>query len=178
VRRPLPGFSRILFLLFCICTTGSALLEAQGPHDQETVDGIPKIRVDVPLVTMDVTVIPAVSRNLSAEDFVVWHDGVAQQVTYFSRDLIPLSIAVVVDRSSSITNCLPLLQKAVLTALGHLKPEDQVALFTFDNELVKLKDFTVDHNLTARIVGSLVLGSAWGGTDIYRTCTMLPVISN
>lgn len=153
MRRHVPGFLPVLLLLFWICIAGSMLLEAQGPQDQQTVEEIPKIKVDVSLVTMDLTVIPPTSGEFRAEDFIIYDNGVVQQVTHFSRDLIPLSVALVVDRSTSIEDYLPVLKKATLSALGHLKPEDQVALFSFDYETLKLKDFTVDHNLIAKIVG-------------------------
>jgi Ca-activated chloride channel homolog len=161
-------FSRIPLYLFWICTAGSMALEAQEPPDQNTIQEIPKIKADVSLVTIDAGIIPATSREFGAEDFIIRDNGVAQQVTHFSHDLLPLSIALVVDRSSSIRCYLHLLEQAALSTLGHLKPEDQVALFSFDYELLKLKDFTVDRNLIARIEGSIEQRSVGGATDIYR----------
>jgi Ca-activated chloride channel homolog len=161
-------FSRIPLFLFWICAAGSMVLEAQEPQDPNAAQEISKIKADVSLVTMDVGVIPATSREFSAEDFIIRDNGVVQQVTHFSHDAIPLSIALVVDRSSSIKYYLHLLQQAALSTLGNLKPEDQIALFSFDYELLKLKDFTVDRNLIARIEGSIEQRSVGGATDIYR----------
>jgi|WetSurSiteA1Bulk_404760.scaffolds.fasta_scaffold10509_2 Ca-activated chloride channel homolog len=167
MRRHVPRVSQVLLLLFWIFVAGSLLLEAQGPQNQQTVEEISRIKVDVSLVTMDITVIPPTSGEFRAEDFIIYDNGVVQHVTHFSRDLIPLSVALVADRSTSIEAFLPVLKKATLSALGRLKPEDQVALFRFDDETLKLKEFTVDHNLIAKIVGSFKLGGVGGGTDIY-----------
>jgi VWFA-related protein len=167
MRRDVPRFSLVLLLLFWIFIADSLLLEAQELQDQQTVGEIPRIKVDVSLVTVDLTVVPPTSGEFRAEDFIIYDNGVVRPVTHFSRDLIPLSIALVVDRSTSIEDFLPVLKKATLSALLHLKSDDQVALFRFDEETLKLKEFTVDHNLIAKIVGSFKLGGIGGGTDVY-----------
>lgn len=131
---------------------------------QEITSEIPKIKVDVALVTTEVTVLGAAALDLRAEDFVVYDNGVAQQVTHFSRDKLPLAVALLMDRSSSIKPYLPLLQKAAVSALGHLKAEDPVALFTFDDDLLKLSDLTADRSRIAGIIGKLTIGN---GTNIY-----------
>ena len=57
-------------------------------------------------------------------------EGAQQQVAHFSRDQLPLAVALVVDLSGSIQPFLRPLRYATLTALKTLKPEDQVALIT------------------------------------------------
>lgn len=131
---------------------------------QEPMPDIPTIKVDVALVTTDVTVIGAAAAELEAEDFIVYDNGVAQRVNHFSRDRLPLAIALIIDRSSSIRPYLSLLQKAAVSALGRLKPEDPVALFAFDDDLLKLSDLTVDRNRIADIIGKVTIGN---GTNIY-----------
>jgi len=62
-------FPQIPVLLFWICAVGSMPLEAQGPQDQKNVEEIPDIKVDVSLVTMDVTVIPLFAATCSKISF-------------------------------------------------------------------------------------------------------------
>ena len=140
---------------------------------QEMVPEIPKIKVDVALVTADVTVLGSKAPELQAEDFIVYDNDIAQQVTHFSRDKLPIAVALVIDRSSSIRPYLPLLQKASIAALGRLRPEDPVALFTFDDDLLKLSDLTADRARIAAIIGKLTIGNgtnindAIGGVAVY-----------
>ena len=131
---------------------------------QEIRSEIPKIKVDVALVTTEVTVLGAAALDLRAEDFIIYDNGVAQQVSHFSRDKLPLAVALLIDRSSSIRPYLPLLQKAAVSALGRLKAEDPVALFAFDDDLLKLSDLTADRNRIAGIIGKLTIGN---GTNMY-----------
>jgi Ca-activated chloride channel homolog len=144
------------------------LLFVSQPPDlaqsQEIRSEIPKIKVDVALVTTEVTVLGAAALDLRAEDFVVYDNRVAQQVTHFSRDKLPLAVALLMDRSSSIKPYLSVLQKAAVSALGHLKAEDTVALFSFDDELLKLGDLTADRSRIAGIIGKITIGN---GTNIY-----------
>jgi len=131
---------------------------------QEITSEIPKIKVDVALVTTEVTVLGEGAMGLRAEDFVIYDNGVAQQVSHFSRDKLPLAVALLIDRSSSIKPYLPLLQNASLAALGRLRPEDPVALFAFDDDLIKLSGLTGDRNRIAGIIGKLTIGH---GTNMY-----------
>ena len=75
---------------------------------QEVRSEIPKIKVDVALVTTEVTVLGAAALDLRAEDFIVYDNGVAQQVTHFSRDKLPLAVALLstaVPASGRISRC-------------------------------------------------------------------------
>jgi VWFA-related protein len=103
-----------------------------------------KINVDVALVTTDVTIIGQVPPDMSAEDFIIYDDGVAQPASYFSLDQIPLAIAVLIDASESIRPFQPILQIAGISALRRLKPEDQVTLYTFNLNPKRLVNLTDD----------------------------------
>ena len=44
-----------------------------------------------------------IADDLKREDFRVFEDGVEQKIIYFSRDELPLAVALVVDGSGSIS---------------------------------------------------------------------------
>lgn len=91
------------------------------------------MRVAVNLVMVDVTAKTKAGQilgDLKKEDFELREDGAAQKVEIFSRDELPLNVALVLDLSDSIELFLGPLRGAANTALGALKPEDQAALFT------------------------------------------------
>src|ERR1700692_2550653 len=63
------------------------------------------IRVDVNLVLVDATVKAKdgqIMSNLKKDDFEVREDGVVQKLDVFSRDELPLDVALVLDLSDSI----------------------------------------------------------------------------
>ena len=101
--------------------------------------------------------------DLKPEDFRVLEDGVEQQITYFSRDELPLAVALVVDGSSSISPVLRELHHAAYDTLSQLKPEDQLALYAFAAHPERLVDLTTDRKSIADAIMSI--GSA-GGTNI------------
>ena len=102
--------------------------------------------------------------NLQLEDFAVYDNGVAQDVTLFSREQIPLAVALVVDRSQSVQPYLEQLQSAALATLERLKPDDQVALFSFDMKPARLSDLTRDRQRIAQMINQIPRGA---GTNIY-----------
>lgn len=110
---------------------------APGSPAQEPA---PTIRKDVSLVLVDATVKDRAGhpmKELKQADFQIYDGGTQQEVAHFSRDRIPLAVALVVDLSGSIEPFLRPLRYAAISALRTLKPEDEVALITFtsDSEL-------------------------------------------
>jgi len=101
--------------------------------------------------------------DLKPEDFRVSEDGVEQRISYFSRDELPLAVALVMDGSASISPVLPELHHAAYDTLSQLKPEDQVALYAFAAHPERLVDLTTDRKSIAD--GIMDIGSA-GGTNI------------
>lgn len=126
------------------------------------------LRVDVNLVMVDATVKTKdgqIMADLKKEDFEVREDGVAQKVALFSRDELPLNVALVLDLSDSIGPFLGPLRDAATTALAGLKPEDQVALFTFSTEAELRTPLTNDKTKIAEQFNSLHAGGATNIND-------------
>ena len=93
------------------------------------------LRVDVPLVTVDVTVSDADGRpvtDLAREDFLIYEDGKQQDIQTFSPVDSPYSILLLIDRSRSMERHWPLMEPAVGRFLSILKPQDRVSIAAFD----------------------------------------------
>jgi Ca-activated chloride channel homolog len=134
--------------------------QKEGASETDTF----KISVDVDLVTTDVTVIGNPVSELKPEDFILYDDGVAQEVAYFSQDQLPLAIALAIDASESIREYLPMLQLAGYSTLRRLKPEDKVTLYSFNTALTRLVDLTEDRFQVAEEAGKIQIAF---GTNIY-----------
>jgi len=140
----------------------------QTPLGAAQGQGEPRIRVDVSLVLLEATVKDKAGRVMGAlkqEDFVLDEDGVPQQVAHFSRDQLPLAVALVVDLSGSIKPFLRPLRYATSTALKALKPEDEVALFTFTSDVEQHARLTRDKR---EVSDKIEFFTAGGGTNINR----------
>ncbi len=126
------------------------------------------IRVDVNLVLVDATVKTKsgqIMADLKQDAFELREDGAAQKIEVFSRDELPLNVALVLDLSDSIGPFLGPLRDAAGTALAALKPEDEVALFTFSTEAELRVPFTNDKTEIARQINSFHVGGATNIND-------------
>lgn len=135
----------------------------QGQSQDQSV-----IRVGVNLVLVDATVktkAGQIMADLKKEDFEVREDGVAQKLEVFSRDELPINVALVLDLSDSIGPFLGPLRDAANTALAALKPDDEAALFTFSTEAQLRVPFTKDKTEIANQINSFHAGGATNIND-------------
>jgi len=126
------------------------------------------IRVDVNLVMVDATVKTRAGQimgDLKQDAFELREDGVTQKIEIFSRDELPLNVALVLDLSDSIGPFLGPLREAATTALAALKPEDEVALFTFATEAELRVPFTNDKTKIAEQINAFHVGGATNIND-------------
>src|SRR6266853_3459639 len=154
-----PSLIVFLFVFVACLSRISAQPQDQGPAT---------IRVDVNLVVLDATVKTKAGQimgDLKKEDFEVREDGVAKKIELFSRDELPLNVALVLDLSDSIGPFLGPLRDAAATTLAALKPEDTVALFTFSTEAELREPLSKDKNKIAEEISSFQAGGATNIND-------------
>jgi Ca-activated chloride channel homolog len=152
-------------LIFFVAVACQRPLLAQ---DQDQSQNQSTLRVSVNLVLLDATVKTKNGRvmaDLKKDDFEIREDGVAQKLEIFGRDELPLEVALVLDLSDSIGPFMGPLREAATTALGALKPVDQVALFTFATEAELRVPFTTDKSKIAEQFGTFKVGGATNIND-------------
>ncbi|MEI6667416.1 MAG: VWA domain-containing protein [Acidobacteriota bacterium] len=123
---------------------------------------------EVDLVSLTVTVSDATGHyvtDLSKDDFSVLEDGVKQDLTFFSRTSLPLSLSLLVDTSASMDDKIATVRAAASRFVAHLRPEDQAQLINFDSRVAVLLPFTSAHANLDRAIASL---SAGGSTALYN----------
>jgi hypothetical protein len=116
-------------------TTSNSAGQEKEDHKPEPNDELFKVAVKVDLVTTDVMVMGDNVPELRAEDFAVYDNGVAQQISHFSHDQ-PISIALVVRNSTSF------FEYEALKALRILRTGDQITLYSTSGD--RLCDLTED----------------------------------
>ena len=107
----------------------------------------PSFRGGVDVVSLNVTVTDQ-SRNfvtsLEQGDFVVFEDGVKQDVTYFNKAQLPVALSLLIDTSASMEDKLRLAQEAAIGFVRRMKADDIAQVIDFDNRVSILQQFTSD----------------------------------
>jgi Ca-activated chloride channel family protein len=121
--------------LALLALAGSAAVAAQSQTFSSKVEAV---RVDVLVTDKGHPV-----RGLQAADFEVLDNGVPQQVDLISFEQVPLNLVLVFDMSSSVVGeRLEHLRDGASTVLNGLTREDQAALVTFSETVVRGSDLT------------------------------------
>jgi VWFA-related protein len=146
--------SMLSVVVLALALNGSllALTSQQSPADEQTL----RLRSD--LVLVDVLPVQKktgrVIGDLKREDFSIFEDGVQQKVEYFSKDKLPVSVVLLVDRAGCVNPFNEQIRAATIKAINHLKPEDEVAIMTFSKTVSLVQPFTRDRTLVAdKIIG-------------------------
>jgi VWFA-related protein len=119
-------------------------------------DGTATIRVETQLVLLDALAenkkTGSTVNTLTASDFQLSEDGVPQTISYFSHDQLPLSVVLLFDMTETVHAALKPLAQAALEILGHLKPQDEVAVMIFSSRTELLQDFTTNRLQAAEAI--------------------------
>ncbi len=129
------------------------------------------LKVDVPFIPVDVSVEDTAGRpvnNLSADDFELYEDGIRQQIHYFSPVSTPYNVLLLLDRSGSTQHKWSFMQKAVAGFIASLRPQDHVAIGTFDSEFQMQVDWTADRGTAVMALPKLLNPKTIGGTNFYE----------
>ncbi|HEY8536128.1 MAG TPA: VWA domain-containing protein [Vicinamibacterales bacterium] len=123
----------------------------------------------IELVTVTASVTDAEGRlvtDLAQDEFQVYEDGVLQRVTQFTRERVPVSLAVLLDVSESMVGArLADARDALNRFLFELLHEDdEYALIVFNHRPTVAASWSSDR---AAILPALEALRGWGGTAIH-----------
>ncbi len=131
------------------------------------------IRITTELVILDAQVLRkktgVVVSELVQKDFELYEDGVKQEVSFFGKDKLPLSILLLIDTSGSVRPVIEIIRDGAMEALRRLKPEDEVAVMVFGEQAKMIQPFTKDRQLIVQQIGSLLSSTQVGvGTSLHK----------
>lgn len=139
----MPGSSRkpssFTVWLVAILLAPGTLANQLNPTDKPF-----SLRVPIELVVVPVTVEDGEGNliaGLQKEDFEVLEEGVLQTILHFSSDPVPLSAAILIDRSTG-ADTLSSLKESILSLVESFSPFDEFALFQFEHTTDRVHDFT------------------------------------
>ncbi len=128
------------------------------------------LRVDVPVVNVDVGVILEKTHqfvpNLQQANFRVLEDGKPQQIASFGRIQAPITAVLLAEFAATSYSFIYDMRNATYAWAQSLRPDDYVAVMTYDLHTNILTDFTQDKRLVAQALNSLIIPT-WQETDLF-----------
>jgi Ca-activated chloride channel homolog len=135
-------------------------------------DPVLQLRVDVPLVSVDVKVLDSRGQpmtSLTAKDFIIAEDGVEQQVASFTSIDTPYNILLLFDRSGSTEELWTTMQRSADRFVRNLRSHDRVALAAFDEGVMMLSGWNDSRDAARRALDELSDRGPGGGTNLYQS---------
>jgi VWFA-related protein len=120
-----------------------------APEKPKKIEGMPdySIKVDVPLVNLDVLVTTKDGQfipNLKKDNFRILEDGQPQTISNFNQSSAPITAVLLVEYASTNYNYMYEALNASYNFAATLKPDDWIAVVSYDMKPQILTDFTQD----------------------------------
>ena len=128
------------------------------------------LRVDVPIVNLDVSVILDKNHQfvpgLKAPNFLVLEDGVEQKVDTVRISQTPITAVMLLEFAANSYYFIYDMRNAAVSFFHSLQPNDYVAVMTYDLRTHILTDFTNNKEVIAESLNSLVIPT-FSDTDMF-----------
>ena len=123
-------------------------------------------RSAINMVALNVTVTKGqqLIRGLTRDAFVVYEDGVRQEVTFFEASPVPLDLILLLDASSSMKHRMGTVHHAAIGFMQVLRPDDRGAVVAFNQRVKVMQDLTSDRRAIAEAIDATAAG---GSTALY-----------
>ena len=120
-----------------------------APEKPKKIEGMPdySIKVDVPLVTLDVLVTTKDGQfipGLKKENFRIFEDGNAQTISNFNQSAAPITAVMLIEYANTNIRYMYDALNASYNFAATLKPDDWIAVVSYDMRPQILTDFTQD----------------------------------
>jgi Ca-activated chloride channel family protein len=149
------GRNPVLFgvaaLVVCALIPCPAFNQSQGPVQPPqvlpgpTISSGSVIKSDIDMTLVNVTVTDPLDRlvtGLEKEHFRVFEDGIEQEVQTLSSEDVPVSIGLVFDMSSSMSDKVEKAREAAVEFMRTANPRDQFFLVSFNDRAELTSGFT------------------------------------
>jgi len=141
-------------------------------------DGDNVIRLEGRLVNLNVKATDRAGRivpDLKKEDFLVFEDGVQQEVTHFEPITAPVNLVLLLDLSGSTEGKMKVLKKAARKFIDSLSRGDRIAVAAFTRRFYLISSFTTDYELLKdriddienRHSGTAYYDAMWAALDLF-----------
>lgn len=150
--------SKTAFLCVTACLTllfSASALSYCPPQDKKTrgqqQEQEDPVRLHSDLVVVNATVTDQAGQyahGLSARDFTLLEDGIAQKIESFLAEEAPFAAAILIDMSGSMSFKFGLARAAAAIFIDRIRDNDQVALYGFNRKVHMFQDFSNSRDIT------------------------------
>ena len=150
-----------------LCETTAAGRQAL-PSAPKPAAQAPAFRAGVDVVSLSVTVTDGLNHyvtDLEPGEFLVFEDGVKQDITFFNRRQQPIALSLLLDSSASMEEHLPTLQIAATNFVKRLRPNDIAQVIDFDSRVEIRQAFTSNQTDLESAIQQTIAG---GSTALYN----------
>ena len=99
--------------------------------------------------------------DLRQEDFSVADDGKEQPITFFSNEVSPFSVVVLLDRSGSMIQHLPVIRDAAAAFVDQMMPDDKARIGSIGTRItIAPGEFTSSHDILRGVIGQSLGGGS------------------
>ena len=107
----------------------------------------PVVKLGTALVVLDVTVVDQSNNpvmDMAQSNFQVLEDKVPQEIKFFTREQVPVSLVFAIDTSGSMRQKLDTVIKASSNIVKESRNDDEIAVIEFKDQPELLEEFTSD----------------------------------
>ncbi|RMG51558.1 MAG: VWA domain-containing protein [Acidobacteria bacterium] len=171
LRRKLSAVCAVILTLGCLTARGqSGRWRHPTPRSNDGQNQQPS---DVISLEATEVVVPVTVRNrygrpipgLTKDDFILYEDGVRQEITGFDTESVPAAIVMLIDVSGSVRTEINNIRLSALTLIDQLRPQDRACIIQFNDRVRVIQDWTSDK---LRLQRALMTLPATGATAFYN----------
>src|SRR5215208_4738813 len=149
--------ARVVVLAFLLCNVAVAQVAVET------------IRIDSDLVDLKVSVLGFPPNTpppiLAPKDFVVFEDGVPQEITFFAAADTPFDLVLLLDLSGSNSKNLKMIRNSAKRFVDAARDVDRIAVVTFTDHPALYSSFTLDRRKLKKTIDEM--DEAIGGTNFW-----------
>jgi Ca-activated chloride channel homolog len=128
------------------------------------------LKLDVPVVSIDVTVLDGkdnLVNNLTKDDFLIYENGIPQEIRFFSPVSTPYHVFLLFDSSDSTRNNRDFMRNAAAKLIENLRPQDSIAVGSFADNFQLNLPWSTDHKKAAAVLDALARPNESNETRLY-----------
>ncbi|HSB11919.1 MAG TPA: VWA domain-containing protein [Blastocatellia bacterium] len=148
------GIAGVLGLLIAVpaLSAGGQNKKPKQEQQQQSEDDAVRLHSDLVVVNLIVTDAKGqYAHGLREKDFTIFEDDRAQPINTFFSEEAPFAAAILIDTSGSMDYKFGLARAAAASFVDHIRENDQVAVYGFNNEIKLFQDFSDLHDISEYI---------------------------